>query len=324
MAQDKILVIGALGQVGTELVAELVRIYGLQNIVSADIRQPEQPTGLFERIDVLDESALVNVLQKHHITQIYHLAAILSATGEKDPVKAWNINMRGLLNVLEAARIHGIKKVFWPSTIAVFGAHIPSQMTPQHVPLYPSTVYGISKAAGELWCNYYYSHYGLDVRSLRYPGLISYVAPPGGGTTDYAVDIYYKALEGKTFECFLKPNTFLPMLYMPDAVRATLELMEADATKIKIRTSYNLGGMSFSPEQIYESIRVHIPDFKIVYKPDFRQTIAESWPQSISDTEARTDWGWSPSYDLPAMTADMLFQLRKKLRKWTGNDIAVG
>jgi nucleoside-diphosphate-sugar epimerase len=310
---DKTLIIGALGQVGSELSTLLKQEYGENSVVLSDIKEPESDIGLFEKLDVLQADSLAEVVKKHHIKQIYHLAAILSATGEKNPLWAWDINMRGLLNVLEVCKELSVEKVFWPSTIAVFGSHIPSQNTPQHVPLYPSTVYGISKAAGELWCQYYFEKYGLDVRSLRYPGLISYVAPPGGGTTDYAVEIFYQALQKQKFECFLQQDTYLPMLYMPDAVRATLELMQAPKESVKIRTSYNLGGLSFSPQEIYQAIKQHLPDFEIEYRPDFRQKIAASWPQSIDDSAAQADWGWSPRYDLNAMTADMLKNLSHKL-----------
>ncbi len=309
----KILVVGALGQVGSELSVYLQKIYGQQVVLLADLREPDGDKGQFEKLDVLDYQQVERLITEHKITEVYHLAAILSATGEKNPLWAWDVNMRGLLNVLEAAQKHGVEKVFWPSTIAVFGSHIPTQDTPQHVPLYPSTVYGISKAAGELWCQYFFDKYGLDVRSLRYPGLISYVAPPGGGTTDYAVEIYYKALEGQKFDCFLSENTYLPMLYMPDAIRATVQLMQAPKEAIKIRTSYNLGGLSFSPKEIFQAIKRYVPDFEIAYSPDFRQQIADSWPQSIDDSAAKQDWGWSAEYDLDAMTKDMLDNLRKKI-----------
>jgi len=242
-------------------------------------------------------------------TQIYHLAAILSATGEKNPSLAWHLNMQGLLNVLDIAREEKLHKIYWPSSIAVFGPTSPKKNCPQQTIIEPTTVYGISKYAGEFWCNYFHQRFGVDVRSLRYPGLISYKSPPGGGTTDYAIEIFYEALEEKKYECFLDENTYLPMMYMPDAIRATIELMEAPADKISIRTSYNISGMSFSPKEIGAEIKKHIPDFSISYKPDYRQAIANSWPQSIDDSVARTDWGWKEEYDLSAMTSDMLKNL---------------
>jgi nucleoside-diphosphate-sugar epimerase len=247
---------------------------------------------------------------RQNITQIYLLAAILSATGEKNPALAWNLNMQGLLNVLEIAREEKIQKVYWPSSIAVFGPTSPKQHCPQHTIIEPTTVYGISKYAGEFWCSYYHQRFGVDVRSLRYPGLISYKSAPGGGTTDYAVDIYHQALNKGQYTCFLRSDTQLPMMYMPDAIRATMELMEAPADRIKVRTSYNLSAMSFSPEEIADSIRAHLPAFKMDCKPDFRQAIADSWPQSIDDSPARADWGWKEEFNLASMTADMLMQLK--------------
>jgi nucleoside-diphosphate-sugar epimerase len=246
------------------------------------------------------------------VTQIYHLAAILSATGEKNPSLAWSLNMGGLLNVLEIAREEKLKKVYWPSSIAVFGPTSPKENCPQHTIIEPTTVYGISKYAGEFWCNYYHQRFGIDVRSLRYPGLVSYKSEPGGGTTEYAVEIYHDALETGRYKCFLKKDTYLPMMYMQDAIRATIELMEAPANKISIRTSYNVAAMSFSPQEIASEIRKHIPAFSVSYKPDYRQTIAESWPQSIDDSVARKDWKWKQEYDLSKMTSDMLENLRKK------------
>jgi nucleoside-diphosphate-sugar epimerase len=248
---------------------------------------------------------------EQRITQIYLLAAMLSATGEKNPALAWNLNMQGLMHVLDIARDEKLHKVFWPSSIAVFGPTSPKQQCPQHTIIEPTTVYGISKYAGEFWCQYYHQRFGVDVRSLRYPGLISYKSAPGGGTTDYAVDIYHQALQQGHYTCFLRSDTALPMMYMPDAIRATLELMEAPADRIRVRTAYNLSAMSFSPAQIAESIRVHLPEFKIDYQPDFRQAIADSWPQSIDDSSARADWGWKEAYHLASMTADMLSQLKR-------------
>jgi nucleoside-diphosphate-sugar epimerase len=306
----KTLIIGALGQIGTVLTSELRKQFGEENIIGSDIHGDLSKNNAHP-LDVLDRAALGALIDAQHITEIYHLAAVLSAKGEQNPMQAWNINMNGLFNVLEVAKEKGIKKIFFPSTIAVFGAHIPLQDTPQHVYLAPSTVYGISKVAGELWSEYYCSKYGMDIRSVRYPGVIGYQSLPGGGTTDYAVDIYHKALAGVEFECFLSENTTLPMIYMEDTIRGTIELMQAPTDKIKIRSGYNLAGMSFSPKEVYESILQEIPDFKITYKPDFRQAIADSWPQSIDDSAARADWGWKPKYDLDSMTKDMLLNLRK-------------
>ena len=313
MKQDKILIIGAGGQIGSVLTTALRKNFGNDNVVAADLRPLERQEGPAELLNALNARALAGLINKHKITQIYHLAAILSATGEKKPLLAWDINMRSLFNVLEVARKKKFDKVYFPSSIAVFGREAAPRNTPQFEVLIPETVYGISKVAGESWSNYYFQRYGLDVRSLRYPGIIGHESLPGGGTTDYAVDIYHYAVQGKAFECFLKADTPLPMLYMPDAIRATLELMEAPASHIKIRTSYNLSGMTFSPEEIANSIKKQVPDFKISYAPDFRQAIADSWPGSIDDTAARQDWGWKPSYDLDGMTKDMLLNLRAKL-----------
>jgi nucleoside-diphosphate-sugar epimerase len=260
-------------------------------------------------MDVMNKEMLHVQVIRQNITQIYLLAAILSATGEKNPNLAWSLNMQSLLNVLDIAREEKLEKVYWPSSIAVFGPTSPKRNCPQQTVIEPSTVYGISKYAGEFWCNYYHQRYGVDVRSLRYPGLISYKSAPGGGTTDYAVEIFHEALEEKKYTCFLEEDTYLPMMYMSDAIRATIELMEAPVEKIKVRTSYNLSGMSFSPKEIADSIRKHIPEFSIDYKPDYRQQIANSWPQSIDDAAARSDWGWKEEYDLEKMTADMLMNL---------------
>ncbi|MDX5420900.1 MAG: NAD-dependent epimerase/dehydratase family protein [Hymenobacteraceae bacterium] len=318
---DTVLVIGACGQLGSELTLELRNMYGGSNVVAADIAPPKQAdlrdSGPFEKIDVLDTKTMGELASKYKFKQIYHLAAILSATGEKNPKFAWRLNMDGLFNVLDLALEQKVDRVYWPSSIAVFGPGTPRQNTPQHTIMDPNTVYGISKQAGERWCAYYFEKYGLDVRSLRYPGLIGYKALPGGGTTDYAVDIYHKALEGETFECFLSENTYLPMMYMPDAIKATLDLMHAPAEQVKVRDSYNLSAISFSPKEITASIRQHIPDFEIVYKPDSRQQIADSWPQSIDDSAAQQDWGWKPAYDLDAMTEDMLLNLKKMKEEQT-------
>ena len=312
MRKDKILVIGANGQIGTVLTQALREKHGNDNVLATDIRTSEILNDPFEILDILDGEGLSNIVQKHNITQIYHLAAILSANGEKNPRRTWDINMNGLFNVLEVAKEHSLDKVFFPSSIAVFGPHTPKEKTPQFTFLDPETIYGISKAAGENWCQYYFDKFKLDVRSIRYPGVISYQSMPGGGTTDYAVDIFHKAVQGMDFECFLSENTRLPMIYMPDTVRATLELMEAPREKIKVRSSYNLAAMTFSPAEITKAIQQHFPNFKISYNPDFRQAIADSWPASIDDSEARNDWDWKEEYDINEMTKDMILQLSKK------------
>jgi len=314
MAKEKILVIGASGQIGVELTLALRKIYGNSNIIASDLREENEllhGTGPYVSIDVMNKEMLHVQVIRQNITQVYLLAAILSATGEKNPNLAWHLNMQGLLNVLDIAREEKLSKVYWPSSIAVFGPTSPKKNCPQQTIIEPTTVYGISKYAGEFWCNYFFNKYGVDVRSLRYPGLISYKSAPGGGTTDYAVEIFHEALEEKHYDCFLEKDTYLPMMYMPDAIRATIELMEAPKEKITIRTSYNIAAMSFSPEEIAAEIKKHISDFSITYVPDYRQTIAKSWPQSIDDSVARNDWGWKPEYDLPAMTKDMLENLRK-------------
>ena len=313
MANERILVIGASGQIGVELTLALRGVYGNNQVVAADLREMNpllEGTGPYVSLDVMNKEMLHVQVIRQNITQIYLLAAILSATGEKNPALAWNLNMQGLLNVLEIAREEKLQKVYWPSSIAVFGPTSPKQLCPQHTIIEPTTVYGISKYAGEFWCSYYHQRFGVDVRSLRYPGLISYKSAPGGGTTDYAVDIYHQALNKGQYTCFLNSDTHLPMMYMPDAIRATMELMEAPADRIKVRTSYNLSAMSFSPAEIADSIRKHIPGFKMDYQADFRQAIADSWPQSIDDSPARIDWGWKEEFNLASMTADMLTQLR--------------
>jgi nucleoside-diphosphate-sugar epimerase len=313
MIREKILVIGASGQIGVELTLALRKIYGNANVVASDLRE-ENPlltgTGPYVSLDVMNKEMLHVQVIRQGITQIYLLAAILSATGEKNPNLAWNLNMQSLLNVLDIAKEEHLYKVYWPSSIAVFGPTSPRKDCPQQTVIEPVTVYGISKFAGEFWCNYYNHRYGLDVRSIRYPGLISYKSAPGGGTTDYAVEIFHEALEEKKYECFLEEDTYLPMMYMPDAIRATIELMEAPASKINIRTSYNISGMSFSPKEIATEVKKHIPEFEISYKPDYRQKIADSWPQSIDDTVARNDWGWKEEFDLAKMTKDMFDNLR--------------
>ncbi len=312
MNQTRVLITGANGQIGSVLTQELRQRLGDDQVVATDIRDPEQSApGPFERLDALDDERLDQLIRQYQITTVYHLAAILSAKGEQNPRQAWQINMESLFNVLEAARQHGLQ-LFFPSSIAVFGDNTPRRETPQDTIMQPSTVYGISKVAGEQWCQYYHQKYGVDVRSVRYPGIIGYQSMPGGGTTDYAVDIYHKAVLGEPFECFLSAGTRLPMLYMDDAIRATIELMEAPAKQITVRTSYNLAGMSFSPAEVAAEINRHIPEFSISYAPDFRQKIADSWPNSIEDSQARTDWHWKPNYDLAAMTRDMLENLRLK------------
>lgn len=312
---DKILVIGACGQLGSELTIALGDLFGNSNVIASDISEANEAIAAFtfERLDIMNAGALNDVVDKHGITQIYHLAAILSAKGEENPKWAWNLNMTGLLNVLELAKEKQIKKVYWPSSIAVFGPTTPVDNTPQHTVMDPNTVYGISKQAGERWCEYYHEKYGVDVRSLRYPGLIGYKSLPGGGTTDYAVDIYHKALAGEPFNCFLDKGTYLPMMYMPDAIKATIDLMQAPAGQIKVRSSYNVAAISFDPEEIADAIKAQIPEFTISYKPDFRQAIADSWPNSIDDSEARKDWGWQPEYDLAKMTKDILTHLPELL-----------
>jgi len=313
MIKDKILVIGASGQIGVELTLALRKIYGNANVVASDLREQNpllEGTGPYVSLDVMNKEMLHVQVIRQNFTQIYLLAAILSATGEKNPNLAWNLNMTGLLNVLDIAREEKIRKVYWPSSIAVFGPTSPKQNCPQQTIIEPSTVYGISKYAGEFWCNYYNNRFGVDVRSIRYPGLISYKSAPGGGTTDYAVEIFHEALEENTYECFLNEDTYLPMMYISDAIRGTIELMEAPAEKISIRTSYNLSGMSFSPKEIAASIKKYIPEFTISYKPDYRQQIANSWPQSIDDSVARNDWGWKNEYDLDKMTKEMLDNLK--------------
>lgn len=309
MTKDTVLVIGANGQIGSVLTEALRSHFGEDRVVSTDIRQPEHPVPNFELLDVLDAKKLAEVVGRHQVTHIYHLAAVLSAKGERAPLPTWDINMTGLLNVLEVAREKKVAKVFYPSSIAVFGPTTPRVNTPQFTAMEPSTVYGISKVAGELWSQYYFNRYALDVRSVRYPGIIGYQSLPGGGTTDYAVDIYHKAVLGQPFECFLREDTRLPMLYMDDAIRGTLRIMDAPADQVKVRTSYNLAGMSFTPAEIALEIKKHVPGFQVSYKPDFRQAIADSWTQSIDDTHARKDWGWAPRFDLPAMTVDMLKHL---------------
>jgi nucleoside-diphosphate-sugar epimerase len=312
---EKILVIGANGQIGTELVMALRNIHGAEAVIASDINSPTYAmrgsTGPFELINVLDKDNLHHIFDKHRPTQVYLLAAILSAVGEQKPKMAWDLNMTGLLHVLDFAVEFKVNKVFWPSSIAVFGPHSPQHNTPQYCVMDPNTVYGFSKLAGERWCEYYFNKYGLDVRSIRYPGLIGWKANPGGGTTDYAVHIFHQALKTGSYESFLAEGTALPMMYMDDAIRATISLMDAPAEKISIRSSYNLAGISFTPEQLAEEIKKLIPKFEISYSDnDPRQAIANSWPKSIDDSYAQNDWGWKLEYDLPKMVADMLNNLK--------------
>jgi nucleoside-diphosphate-sugar epimerase len=314
MTTTKILIIGANGQIGTELALELAQRHGFDHVITSDLApQGRVPQLAHEMLDVTDAAALAATVKRHGITQIYHLAAALSATGEQHPMWAWDLNMKGLLNVLELARVQKLDKIFWPSSIAAFGPNTPAVDTPQTTVMDPTTIYGISKLAGERWCAWYHAKHGVDVRSLRYPGLISYKTPPGGGTTDYAIDIFHGALKTGRYTCFLEAGQALPMMYMPDALRATIELMEAPAEQIKQRGSYNLAGVSFTPKDVAAEIRKHIPAFEIAYEPDFRQSIAASWPQRIDDSAARADWGWKLDYDLAMMSQDMLTQLRPLL-----------
>jgi nucleoside-diphosphate-sugar epimerase len=318
MSKSNLLVIGAGGQVGTELVVALRAAYGNSHVVASDIKKPSDERlldGPFEILDAMDGNAMLDLVKKYNITEIYHLVAMLSATGEKYPALGWELNMVTLLNVLNIAKDHNLEKVYWPSSIAVFGPNTPREQTPQHCTMNPSTVYGISKLAGERWCEYYFNKYGVDVRSIRYPGLISWQAEPGGGTTDYAVEIFYKAIKHNTYTSFLSANTELPMLYMSDAIQGTIQLMQAPKENIKIRSSYNLAGFSFTPEQLAQLIKKHQPDFTINYQPDFRQQIADSWPKSINDIHAQQDWNWKPSYNLEAMVEDMLKNIAIKLNK---------
>ena len=309
----KILIIGACGQIGTELTHKLRKIYGTENVIASDIRKLNTDvvnSGPFEVVNALDFNQIEHLVELHQIDEIYLMAALLSATAEKNPAFAWDLNMNSLFHVLNLAKAGKIKKIFWPSSIAVFGPTTPKENTPQYTVMEPSTVYGISKQAGERWCEYYHNIFGVDVRSIRYPGLISWSSPPGGGTTDYAVDIFHKALSDKTYECFLSSETKMPMMYMDDAIAATIQIMQAPVEEIKIRSSYNLAAMSFTPTEIAAEIKKHIPEFTITYEPDFRQKIADSWPASIDDAEARKDWNWKHKFDLETMTTDMLEHLK--------------
>jgi nucleoside-diphosphate-sugar epimerase len=312
---ETILVIGSSGQIGTELVMNLRAKFGASNVIASDLKSAAlevMESGPFETLDVLDRQRLHEIVSKYKVSQIYLLAALLSATAEQQPMFAWKLNMESLFNVLELAREGHIQKIYWPSSIAVFGPTTPRDNTPQYTVIEPSTIYGISKQAGERWCEWYFKKHGVDTRSLRYPGLIGWKSAPGGGTTDYAVHIFHEALKNNRYTSFLSENTTLPMMYMPDAIRATLEIMEAPANQINIRGGYNVAGMSFSPAEIAAEIRKHQPGFEMSYSPDFRQQIANSWPKSIDDTEARNDWKWSPEFDLPKMVTDMFINLKEK------------
>ena len=312
---SKILIIGACGQIGTELTTKLREVHGVSNVIASDINTRNLElvnSGPFEIIDAKNFNAIRDCCLDNNIKTVYLMAALLSATGEKYPMEAWDLNMNSLFHVLNLAKDKVIDKIFWPSSIAVFGPTTPKQNTPQHTICEPTTVYGITKQVGERWCEYYHKKENVDVRSIRYPGIISHKAMPGGGTTDYAVEIYHEAIRNGSYECFLSEDTELPMLFMEDAINATLQLMDAPAETIKIRSAYNLAGISFTPEQIFESIKKHIPNFSINYAPDFRQAIADSWPSSIDDSHARQDWGWQHRFDLDAISKEMLIELKKK------------
>ncbi len=315
MSSKKILVTGAFGQIGTVLVETLIQKYGYENVVASDLAPENKLNSMYESLDILDTERFREVIIKHDIKEIYHMAALLSAVGESKPLFCWDVNFSAFLNLLELARNTGVEKIFFPSSIAVFGPTTPQYNTPQESPLVPSTVYGVSKVAGELWSNYYFLKYGLDVRSLRYPGIIGYQSMPGGGTTDYAVDIFHQAILKGHFNCFLSENTRLPMMYMEDAIRATINLMEAPAEKLTVRYSYNLAAFDFTPGELYDEIKKHIPEFTIDYQPDFRQAIADSWTKSIDDSQAREDWGWQPQFTLKSMVEDMIYQLKQKYSK---------
>ncbi|MFC4816442.1 MULTISPECIES: L-threonine 3-dehydrogenase [unclassified Flavobacterium] len=314
----KILIIGACGQIGTELTQKLRETYGNENVIASDIRKLNIDVvndGIFEVVNALDYNQIEHLVEKYQITDVYLMAALLSATAEKNPAFAWDLNMNSLFHVLNLAKAGKIKKVYWPSSIAVFGPTTPRDNTPQYTVMEPSTVYGISKQTGERWCEYYHVQYGVDVRSIRYPGLISWSTPPGGGTTDYAVDIYHKAITEGKFTSFLSENSALPMMYMDDAIKATIGIMQAPAEQIKIRSSYNLSAMSFTPKEIAEEIKKHFPEFTIDYAPDFRQKIADSWPASIDDSRAREDWGWKNDFNMDNMTVEMITKLKENIYK---------
>jgi nucleoside-diphosphate-sugar epimerase len=317
--QGTVLVIGSSGQLGAELVAGLRQIYGRENVIASDIKDMDKEQikefAPYETLNVLNAKRLYEIVRKYDVKQIYLLAALLSATAEKSPMFAWDLNMNGLFNVLDLAKEKHIDKVYWPSSIAVFGPTTPRINTPQFTIMEPNTVYGISKQTGERWCEYYFNKYAVDVRSLRYPGLIGWKTAPGGGTTDYAVHIYHEAIKNNSYECFLSENTTLPMMFMDDAIKATLDLMHSNPDNIKVRSSYNLAGMSFSPKEIASEIKNYFPEFQITYNPDSRQAIADSWPQSIDDSVARKEWGWKPSFDLKKMSEEMIVNLKNEIVK---------
>ena len=315
--RERILIIGSSGQIGTELVMELRKMYGNENVIASDIRpscKEVMESGPFEELDIMKQELLISIVKKYKVTQVYLLAALLSATAEQNIELGWSLNMRSHSHVLDLAKDGLIKKIFWPSSIAVFGPTTPMENTPQYTVMEPNTVYGITKQAGERWNEYYFNKFGIDVRSIRYPGLIGWKASPGGGTTDYAVDIFHQAIQYGKYESFISENTGLPMMYMPDAIRATIELMEAPAEQVKIRSSYNLAGISFTPKQLASEIKKHIPDFEMTYNPDFRQAIADSWPSSINDNYAQKDWGWELKYNLEKMTSNMMKNLKEKYK----------
>jgi len=309
----RILLTGSLGQIGSELTKVLSKRFGAENVIISDLKDKYEGENKYEQLNITDKEALFRIIERNKIDTVYHLAALLSATGEKNPALCWDVNINGTINVLDAGIEYKLERIFIPSSIAVFGGDFPKENTPQHSNLNPSTMYGVTKVTGEVLCDYYVSKFGLDVRGLRYPGIISSDAMPGGGTTDYAVEIFYSAIKGKKFNCFLKPDATLPMMYMPDCLKATLDLMDADFDKLKHHSSFNLAAISFSPEELANEIKKHIPDFEIEYNPDFRQSIAESWPQSIDDSAARSEWGWKHTFELPELVADMIEKLRNKL-----------
>jgi len=315
VSEDIVLVIGANGQLGSVLIKELQKIYGITNVIASDVNLDPNFEGVFELLDATDMTSIRTIIKKYSVTQIYQLAAILSAKGEQHPLETWELNIKMMLNVFEVSVNSSVNKVFFPSSIAVYGTKAPLQNSPQSAFLNPATVYGISKAAGENWAQYYFEKYDLDIRSIRYPGVIGYQSMPGGGTTDYAVDIYHSAVKRENYKCFLKADTKLPMVFMEDAIRATIELMQTPKENIKTRTSYNLGSMSLNPSEIYEAIKKQYPSFEIEYQPDFRQVIADNWPKSIDDKEARNDWGWEPKFNLKSMTSVMLDKLEQKYNK---------
>ncbi|MBD79110.1 MAG: NAD-dependent epimerase [Crocinitomicaceae bacterium] len=310
---EKVLIIGSLGQVGRELFESLCGDYGVENVIASDVKESADIKGRYEQLDVLDKDRLYSLIKKEGVTQVYNLAALLSATAEKNPAFGWKLTIDGQFNVLELAKEGHIKKIFWPSSIAVFGPTTPKQQTPQKTVIEPNTVYGIGKLAGEMWNQYYHEKFNVDVRGVRYPGLIGWKSLPGGGTTDYAVDIFYSALRGESFDCFLSHDTSLPMMHMEDAIRATREIMEAPAENIKLRTCYNISAMNFNPQQLAKEIKNHIPNFEITYHPDYRQEIASTWPASINDTEARVHWGWKEKYDMPGLVRNMIKNLKDKV-----------